>query len=130
MFKSKEEARERFRKAFVGKVIIPGSSYNMQGCFEIEGIFSVKLTPMGANLCLLEDLVEGFLGNSMAEGEKWWKIWFMEVRRWKDEDAEVSRAMWVRAYDISCLGWCSEFFVSLANSFGSFICLDEYCEGL
>lgn len=33
--------------------------------------------------------------------------------------------MWIRSYGVPCHAWCSVFFIKVANSQGSFICLDE-----
>lgn len=46
----------RFQKAYLGVVENLGETYNMQEYFNMEGYFEVKVTPMGANLCLLEEL--------------------------------------------------------------------------
>lgn len=56
-----------FEKAFVGVVENSGLTYSMQEMFHFEGYFSVKVTPMGANLCLLEDLVDWEL-KALIEG--------------------------------------------------------------
>lgn len=48
-------------KAYVGRVKILGSTYNIQTQFEMEGIFAIKVTPMGGNLCLLEEMENGLL---------------------------------------------------------------------
>lgn len=54
-FHSEEEDPVRYRKAFMGVVVNPGMTYNIQMIFEIEGYFSIKATSLGANLCLLEE---------------------------------------------------------------------------
>lgn len=54
----KEEDLVRFHKAFVGVVETPGDTYNMQERFANEGYFRVKVNPIGANLCLLEESEE------------------------------------------------------------------------
>ncbi|KAI5415879.1 hypothetical protein KIW84_041061 [Lathyrus oleraceus] len=36
----------RFERAFLGRVDVPGSSYNIQNLFHVEGYFSVKVTPL------------------------------------------------------------------------------------
>lgn len=41
-------------KAFVGIVLYPDASYNVQTSFEMEGVFSVKVTSLRENICLLE----------------------------------------------------------------------------
>lgn len=52
----------RFSKAYVGVVKTPGMTYNLQDIFDMEGYFSIKVTPLGANLCLLEDREDSGLG--------------------------------------------------------------------
>lgn len=37
----------------------PGLTYSMLEMFHSEGYFFVKVTPLGFNYCLLEDLVGG-----------------------------------------------------------------------
>lgn len=49
----------------------------------MEGVFSVKITPLGANLCLLEDLEEAFLVDMLDDGCTWWKRWFNLIRPWQ-----------------------------------------------
>lgn len=49
----------------------------------------------------------------------------MLIRRWKEDEVDNNIVMWIRVYGIPCHGWNSEFFVALANSFGSFVCLDD-----
>ena len=49
----------RFQKAYVGMVENLGTTYNMQEYFNIEVYFGVKVTPLGKNLCLLEEREEG-----------------------------------------------------------------------
>lgn len=67
-FTSEEGEKTRLSKAFVGEVLNPGSSYNVQTQSEVEGIFSIKVTPMGANLCLLEDVEDDFISELISEG--------------------------------------------------------------
>lgn len=57
-FNTSEEVRDRWKSAFVGDVLFPGASYNVQTHLETEGFFSVKVYPLGANLCLLEEIEE------------------------------------------------------------------------
>jgi hypothetical protein len=41
---------QRLKKCFIGEVIHPGSSYNIQNVFHSQGYFGVKVTPLGSNL--------------------------------------------------------------------------------
>lgn len=80
-YASKEEDLAKFNKAYVGVVVDPGMSYNIQNSFELEGYFSIKVTPIGANLCLLEEFEEGVTRDLIEEGRNWWSQWFSEIRR-------------------------------------------------
>lgn len=55
------EDLNRFDKALVGVVVIPGSSYCIQDSLYGEGYFNVIASPLGANMCLLEEKEEGVL---------------------------------------------------------------------
>lgn len=112
-------------KAFTGKVVIPGSAYNIQTNFEMEGVFAVRITPLGANLCLLEELEDGYLSYLIGERNVWWKQWFSDIHPWKASNVDDSRITWFRFYGIPCHPWCSNFCVLLANSVVVFVCVDE-----
>lgn len=56
-YNAKEEIRLRFNKAFVGRVKTLGSAYNIKMQFQMEGLFVIKVTPLGGNICLLEEMV-------------------------------------------------------------------------
>ena len=72
-FFTKEEDRNKLRKAFVGEVIFPDSAYTIQISFELEGYFAIKVTPMGSKLCVLGELESGEILDLIREGETWWK---------------------------------------------------------
>lgn len=97
----------------------------MQSSFEVVGFFSVKVTPIGANLCLLEDNKEGFLEAIISEGSVWLGRWFAEVRKWKYEDVDLERVTWLRCYGIPCHAWVFSFFEFLASTVGTYICSEE-----
>lgn len=46
-------------KTFIGVVEKSGTTYDIQEALHAEGYFRIKSTPMGANLCLLEEIDEG-----------------------------------------------------------------------
>ncbi|KAI5416726.1 hypothetical protein KIW84_041665 [Lathyrus oleraceus] len=56
-----KEEMKMFEKSYVGKVLYPRSMYNMQRIFHSEGYFKLKVTPLGANIFLLEEYVKGEL---------------------------------------------------------------------
>lgn len=61
----------------------------------------------------------------IGEGSTWWRQWFKEIRPWKESDVDRERVMWIRVHGVPCHVWGADFFVMLANSIGSFICIDE-----
>lgn len=73
----------RFERAFMGRVKVPGSSYNIQKLFHVEGYFSVKVTPLGVNLCLLEASEERELDALVSGANGWLEQWLSKVRRWR-----------------------------------------------
>lgn len=83
IFRTSEEQQSRMQKAYVGKTMIPGAAYNIHIHMEMEGIFAVKVSPLGGNLCLLEKLEEGYIEDLMGKKENWWNSWFSEVKKWE-----------------------------------------------
>lgn len=73
---TKEEDVERFWKAHVGFVVTPDSSYNIHTHFKMECYFSIKITLLGANTFLLEEMEVGEIKDLMREGNSWWSQWF------------------------------------------------------
>ncbi|XP_058747128.1 uncharacterized protein LOC131620126 [Vicia villosa] len=124
-YESNEEDRTRLSKAYVGEVIFPGSSYNIQTYFEMEGMFSIKVTPLGASLCLLEEVEEGFIQDLIGEGNTWWRQWFKEIKPWSYNIVDNDRDIWIRLYGVPSMTWNFDFFVGLGNKIGKFICVDE-----
>lgn len=46
--------------------------------------FAIKATPLGENLCLLEESKVRVIKDLIEEGETWWKQWFLEIRKWDE----------------------------------------------
>ncbi|XP_058763210.1 uncharacterized protein LOC131636617 [Vicia villosa] len=92
---------------------------------EMKGIHAIKVSPLEGNLCLLEEMEAGYIEDFLGQKDNWWNMWFSEIKRWElgvvDEFIEV----WLRIYEIPALAWHSDFFVKLAEAWGSFICIDE-----
>lgn len=70
----------KFGKGYVRFVENPGSAYIMQEAFNMEGYFAFQVTSLSANLCLLEDIVEGELETLVKEGKEWLSQLFKEVK--------------------------------------------------
>lgn len=67
IYYSKEEVRSRFLRAYVGKVIVSGPTFNIQTTMEMKDYYATKFTPKGDNWCLIEELEEGFLADTFGE---------------------------------------------------------------
>lgn len=125
-FQSDAEHRSRMEKAFLGNVCIPGSAYNIQMHLDMEWVFTIKVTLLGGNTCLLEEREVGFIEYFIREGETWWKSWFSKVKKWDAGAIDVGRDAWLRIYGIPAHVWKLEFVVALARKWGRFICLDDH----
>ncbi|CAI8613624.1 unnamed protein product [Vicia faba] len=124
-FDREMENLARFEKTFVGIVENPGMTYNIQESFNLEGYFNIKATPLRANLCLFEELVDGELEYLVKEAQDWVGQWFKEIRRSKPSDVDNERVTWLWCYGIPCHLWCSKLFQFLTSPAGTFICMDE-----
>lgn len=75
-FSATKEETKKFDKFMVGVVRKPGMAYGVCDSLLEEGIFSIKATPLGPNLCLLEEEVEGDLELLLRDAGEWRKAWF------------------------------------------------------
>lgn len=74
-----EEEIQKLSKAYIGVVENPGMSYNIQEEFIQQGYFSIRATPMGSNLVLLESLEEGETEALIEDAQGWLSTWFKDV---------------------------------------------------
>lgn len=79
-FDVSNEVLELFRKMYVGFVKQPGNSYRVQDWYSMQGVFSIKATPIGATKVLLEDIEEGTLDDLVCEDNRWIYEWFEVVK--------------------------------------------------
>lgn len=71
-YESNKENMARMKRAFIGVVHEARMAYNIQTSFKVEGYFAIKVSPLGANLCLLEESEEGVISDLINEGRIWW----------------------------------------------------------
>lgn len=90
-----------------------------------DGYFSIKVTPLGDNLFLLEDLEEGEMEALLEERCDWLKHWFKEVKRWRKSDVDPERVTWLRCYSIPYHIWNPRFFEFVTATLGHYICGDD-----
>lgn len=70
-FSSCAEVKDKWRKAFIGEVMFSRETYNIQTHLEIKFFFSIKVHPLGANLCLFEEIQEGVKQEWINEASSW-----------------------------------------------------------
>ncbi|MCH84931.1 DUF4283 domain protein [Trifolium medium] len=91
----------------------------------MQGYFGVKITPLGANLVLLEEQEEGEIKALMEDAGGWLEQWFKEIRSWSTGDVDNERLVWLRVYGIPVHAWNDNFFTLISQPFGTFLNTDE-----
>lgn len=124
-FKVGDEVVEKLNKAYVGKVSRAGATYTLQEDFFREGYFGIKVTPMGANLTLLESTDEEEIPNLILEAKDWLLERFEDIRAWSPNEIDNERLVWVRCFGIPVHAWTEEFFTLLVAGIGEFTCVDD-----
>lgn len=122
-FKVDEGVVQKLNNAYVGKVSKSGTTYCTQEELTRRGILEIKATPMGANLVLMEETVEGALSDLLSE--VWVSEWFEEIRSWSAREIDNERVVWLRCYGVPAHAWSVDFFSFLVTGMGDFICVDE-----
>lgn len=128
-FNAEEDTMARLRKAMVGEVVWPGKSYAIQDEFAMQGVFSIKATPLGANWVLLEGAKdeEDFM-EFVEEAKDWLFQWFRWIRPWKPEDVDRERVAWIRCFGVPVHAWNGDFFSKLSEHVGTYLYSDDNTE--
>ncbi|XP_058732678.1 uncharacterized protein LOC131604238 [Vicia villosa] len=128
VYSSSKEELERYNKAYIGVVKESGSVLNLKKTFHEEGLFTIRVTVLGPNLCLLEDLVMGDVEVFIEERREWWEALFSSIKPWSSKDVDAERFLWLRISGIPCHVWSEIFFKRLVDSCGVYISCDEIME--
>lgn len=124
-FTREKEELGRYQMAFTGVIKESIFSMVLKHIFHEEGLSAIRLTIMGTNLCILENLVCGEVESFIQDRKSWWEQWFTTIRSWQPEDVDIERLLWLRIRGTPCHVWCVSFFISLVKTRGSFIKCDE-----
>lgn len=73
----------------------------------MEGYFPIKVTPLGTNIYLSEEMKYG------------------EISEWSEVDVDRERVTWIICFGIHCHAWNTPFCEFLAKMVGMFICSDD-----
>lgn len=114
-YSATEEDTSRYEKAHVGTIVDSGSAFILKNVYHNEGLFTIRVTPMGDNLCLLEDLIEGEVTTFLRECKDWWGVWFKEIRPWMPIVVNPKRLVWLRCFEIPCHAW-NDCFLNLIST--------------
>jgi hypothetical protein len=124
-FDVEKKDMEKLQKAFVGEVSQPGMSYNIQNAFHRQGYFGVKVTPLGANLVLLEGQEDGEVQALMDDAKGWLDQWFKQIRPWRPQEVDMERVIWLRVFGVPSHAWNDLFFAQLVKPWGVFLNSDD-----
>lgn len=120
-----QEDVKRFSKDYTSVLRNPGEEDNLKRKFFEEGLFSIRVTVLGPNICLLEDLVGEDLEAMLQERRVWWDHLFVSVNPWKPTDVDSERLVWLKIFGVPCHAWGECLFRSLEDSIGRFVKIDE-----
>lgn len=112
-------------KGFTGRIKKPGVDIDLKKIFMEEGFFSIRVTSLGPNLFIMEDLVEGEVEVFIEEKREWWEQWFSCIKPWDPNDIDEERFAWIRILGVPCHAWGERLFVLIAESFGYYVKSDE-----
>jgi hypothetical protein len=124
-YESEKKEVDRLLKTFIGVAANPGTTYNIQNAFHSQGYFGVKVTPLGANLALLEGQEEGEVEALLEDARDWLDQWFSEIRPWTPKDVDLERTVWLRIFGIPVHAWNDEFFAQITKPWGTFMHADD-----
>lgn len=88
-------------------------------------MFSIRVTILGPNLCLLEDLVGEDVDALLQERKEWWELLFVSVKPWQPTDVDPERLLWLKIYGVPCHAWGESLFRSLLDSIGRYVKSDK-----
>jgi hypothetical protein len=124
-YEADKEVLDKYRKAFVGEALQPGMTYNIQNAFHRQGYFGVKVTPLGANLTLLEGQDEGEVKALVTDAKSWLEQWFKDIRPWSPKEIDHERVAWLRVFGIPLHAWNDLFFTQLLKPWGVYMRCDD-----
>lgn len=124
-FITEKEERGRYRKAFTGVIKESKSTMSLKHIFHKEGLFAIRLTILGLNLCILKDLVCEEVESFVQDQKPWLEKWFNTIRQWQSEDVDAERFLWLRVRGIPCHAWSESFLTSVVKVKSTYIKCDE-----
>lgn len=100
-------------------------SYIIQEIYNMEGYFVVKATPLGTNICLLEEIEDSKLSELVESRRYRLKQWFKKIHKWDPKDVNKDRVTWLIIYDVPCHALSPDFFKFVTKHVGFYVCLED-----
>ncbi|GLT45722.1 hypothetical protein SLA2020_195340 [Shorea laevis] len=91
----------------------------------MEGMFAIKTKTMGGKLILLEGDDKEELKEIVENAKQWLNQWFDDIKPWSPNMVATERFVWLKCLGVPLQVWGSEFFASIASTWGTFISLDD-----
>lgn len=71
----------------------------------MQGYFTVKITPIGVNIQLLEEQDERNIQMLITDAQDSMKHWFKEIRPWSPKDVDIKKVIWLRIHGVPTHAW-------------------------
>lgn len=116
---------EWLTECFVGVThdhVIP---FLLEKNLHLNGILTVKVTPMGGNLVLLKATDKEEIPSLIKDVGDMLEQWFLDIRPWSPTDTGTNRNTWIRCLGIPLHAWNEQFFKLITASLGKFCSLDN-----
>ncbi|XP_058759365.1 uncharacterized protein LOC131632637 [Vicia villosa] len=125
IYQPNQENHIQYSKAYTGRIKEPEKMVDFKRLFHEEGIFNIRVTSLGPNICLLEDLVGGDVETFTEERKSWWSQWFWSISPWKPRDIDTGRFAWLKVMGVPCHAWGEKCFSLLVGDRGKLVKSDE-----
>lgn len=120
------EDLNKYGKEFTGVLRNSTMVSELKNLFIEEGIFIIRVTLLGPNLCLLEDLIHGEVDIFIEERKDWWGQRFSSIRASNPSDIDSERLVWLKISGLPCHAWAIKLFKLISESYSAFIKCNDH----
>ncbi|GKV09274.1 hypothetical protein SLEP1_g20799 [Rubroshorea leprosula] len=124
--KGTEETEENLMKCAVGVALSPSIISNLPEIFFNEGFPSIKITPMGGNLVLIQEEYPECIKELVDGNLQWVSAYFEKIKYWSPTDIAEERFVWVRIQGLPLHAWTEESISTIGNHVGKSVKVDEH----
>lgn len=128
-YSAKQEDMESLNKCYVAEVHNPNEVFLLQEKLFMEGLYSLKVSPMGGNLVLLAAGDEEEIPDLMKDAGDCLNTWFSSIRPWQPRYVNLERIFWIKCQGIPPHAWNPEYFEEIAKQYGRFLMVDDSTSG-